>query len=96
MEVNKLYVGNLSYTVTNERLRELFAGYGEVQQVTVIEGKGFGFVEMADPASAQAAKEALNGHEFDGRTLKVDDARPPRDREPRQGGGGPRRGRPSY
>lgn len=91
MEGNKLYVGNLSYAVTNEQLQELFGSYGEVKSVNIIEGKGFGFVELASPEEAEKAKDGLNGNEFEGRTLKVDVARPRRDsgdRGDRRGGGG--------
>lgn len=84
MHGSKLYVGNLSYAVTNEELGALFASYGEVKEVKIIEGRGFGFVEMANQAEAEEAKGALNGFEFKGRTLKVDDARPSRGR--RSGG----------
>ena len=80
MQGSKLYVGNLGYSVTNEKLEELFSSYGEVKQVNVIEGRGFGFVEMSSPSEAESAKEALNGSDFEGRTLKVDEARPPRER----------------
>ena len=80
MQGSKLYVGNLQYSVTNDKLQELFAGHGEVKNVNIIEGKGFGFVEMSTPEEAEGAKEALNGTEFEGRTLKVDEARPPRSR----------------
>ena len=83
MQVSKLYVGNLSYSVTNEQLQELFSNYGEVKQVTIIEGRGYGFVEMSSPSEAEKAKEALNGTDLEGRTLKVDEARPPRSREGR-------------
>ena len=83
MEGSKLYVGNLSYSVTNERLEELFANYGEVKQVNIIEGRGFGFVEMSNSSEAEKAKESLDGSDFEGRTLKVDEARPPRDRQRR-------------
>ncbi|HEX9922108.1 MAG TPA: RNA-binding protein [Anaerolineae bacterium] len=88
MQGNKLYVGNLNYAVTNEQLSELFAGYGQVVSVNIIEGKGFGFVEMASQAEAEEAKTALHNSEFAGRSLKVDEARPPRKREDRGGGGG--------
>lgn len=83
MQGSKLYVGNLSYSVTNEQLEELFANYGEVKQVNIIEGKGFGFVEMSTPSEAEKAKETLDGSEFEGRTIKVDEARPPRDKQRR-------------
>ncbi len=80
MQGNKLYVGNLSYSVTDEQLKELFSSHGEVKEVTVIGNKGFGFVEMSDNAEAEKAKEALDGTDFEGRTLKVDEARPRRER----------------
>ncbi len=83
MQGGKLYVGNLSYSVTNQDLEELFSSYGEVRQANVVEGRGFGFVEMSNSSEAEKAKEALDGSEFKGRTLKVDEARPPRDRQKR-------------
>lgn len=78
MRGSKLYVGNLSYSVTAEKLEELFSNYGEVKQINIIEGRGFGFVEMSTPSEAEKAKEALDGSDVEGRTLKVDEARPPR------------------
>ncbi|MDH4157936.1 MAG: RNA-binding protein [candidate division Zixibacteria bacterium] len=83
MQGSKLYVGNLSYSVTNEQLQELFNNYGGVKEINIIEGKGFGFVEMSDTEGAEKAKEALDGSVFEGRTLKVDEARPPKNRERR-------------
>ncbi len=80
MQGTKLYVGNLKYSVTNDTLSELFAGYGEVKSVNIIEGKGFGFVEMSSSAEAGKAKDALNDTDFDGRPLKIDEARPPKPR----------------
>ena len=80
MEGSKLYVGNLKYAITTEQLTELFAGYGEVKSVNIIEGKGFGFVEMSSPEEAEKAKDALNNTDYDGRPLKIDEARPPRPR----------------
>jgi RNA recognition motif-containing protein len=92
MQGSKLYVGNLTYSVTNEQLQELFSGYGEVKHVNIIEGKGFGFVEMGTPEEAQRAKDELNGTEFSGRTMRIDEARPPRSGpRPDAGGGGYRR-----
>jgi RNA recognition motif-containing protein len=76
MESNKLYVGNLTYSVNADQLKELFSQYGEVTDVRVIERKGFGFVEMATPEDAEKAKEALNETIYEGRTLRVDEARP--------------------
>jgi len=85
MQGSKLYVGNLSYSITNEELKELFSKHGEVKEVNIIEGKGFGFVEMSKQEEAEKAKEALNDSEFKGRTLRVDEARPPRRREQNRG-----------
>ncbi len=81
---NKLYVGNLNYATTEDTLKSTFGVHGEVTSVTIISGKGFGFVEFADDESAQKAKDALNGTELDGRTIRVDEARP---RESRPAGG---------
>jgi len=83
MQGSKLYIGNLSYSVTNEDLEELFSTHGEVKEVNIIEGRGFGVVEMSSPAEAEKAKEALNGSDLEGRTLKIDEARPPRSKEGR-------------
>ena len=86
----KLYVGNLPYSVTDSRLEEIFAAYGTVTSAQVImdrdtgRSKGFGFVEMSSDAEAQAAIDALNGQNVDGRNLTVNEARPREDR----GGGG--------
>ena len=93
-----IYVGNLSYTVTEEDLKEAFKVFGEVDTVKVIKdnytgrSKGFGFVEMPANAEAQAAIEGLNEKDLQGRSLNVNEARPRA--EGRQGGarpGGPRR-----
>ena len=81
MQGSKLYVGNLSYSVTNEQLEELFSSYGEVKQANIIEGRGFGFVEMSNQSEAEKAKEGLDGSDYKGRALKVDEARPPRSRQ---------------
>ncbi len=80
MQGSRLYVGNLNYSVTNDELGELFSEYGEVKNVNIIEGKGFGFIEMGSANEAENAKEGLNGQEFKGRTLKIDEARPRRER----------------
>jgi len=86
----KLYVGNLSYSITNANLQEMFSRFGNVESANVIEdrdtgrSKGFGFVEMSTDAEAQAAISELNGKESDGRALTVNEARP---REERGGGG---------
>ncbi|MDZ7839113.1 MAG: RNA-binding protein [Actinomycetota bacterium] len=76
MQGSKLYVGNFSYSTTKEQLEELFAEYGSVNEITLIGNKGFGFVEMSSTEEAEKAKEALDGSEFSGRTLRVDEARP--------------------
>lgn len=91
MQGSTLYVGNLGLSVTAEQVRELFAGHGEVKEVRLISGRDFGFVEMASNSDAENAQQALNGSEFEGRSLKVDEARPRRS-EPSMGGygGGPR------
>ena len=78
MEGRRLYVGNLSYSVTQDQLREFFSNYGEVKEVDRISGRPFGFVEMSSSSEAEAARTALNGSDFEGRTLKVDEARPRR------------------
>ena len=80
MEGSKLYVGNLTYSVTVKQLEELFSEYGEVKEVRVIERKGFGFVEMGSPEEAEKAMDALNETDFEGRTLRIDEARPPKPR----------------
>ncbi|MCD6205969.1 MAG: RNA-binding protein [Candidatus Marinimicrobia bacterium] len=80
MQGSKLYVGNLKYSVTNEQLEELFKDHGEVKNVNIIPNKGFGFVEMGSPEEAEKVKEEFNGKEFEGRTLRIDEARPPRPR----------------
>jgi len=85
----KIYVGNLNFKTTQESLENLFSNYGEVQEVAVINDRetgrprGFAFVTMDDSGGKQAI-EALNGQEFEGRTLTVNEARP---RENRGGGG---------
>lgn len=80
MQNSKLYVGNLDYAVDETELKELFSNYGTVKYVKVIEGKGFGFVELETQAEAENAKKELNGTEFKGRTLRVDNARPQKNR----------------
>ncbi|HXG31514.1 MAG TPA: RNA-binding protein [Thermodesulfobacteriota bacterium] len=83
MHGTKLYVGNLSYSVTKEELKDLFSSYGVVSDVKIIEGKGFGFVEMSNQAEAEKAKEALDGSNLRGRNLKVNEARPAKSRQRR-------------
>ena len=76
----KLYVGNLDHSVTKEDLKTLFSNHGEVREAKLIEGKGFGFVEMSNQMEAESAKKALNGSDFKGRKLKVNDAQPQKSR----------------
>ncbi|HUS47644.1 MAG TPA: RNA-binding protein [Phycisphaerae bacterium] len=91
----KLYVGNLGYDVSDADLDQLFSAHGTVQSAQVIQdkmtgrSKGFGFVEMGTDQEAQAAIAALNGHEFSGRQIVVNEARP----RPESRGGGGRGGR---
>ena len=87
MQGNKLYVGNFSYSVTDEQLEELFSAHGTVESAKVIGDKGFGFVEMSSSEEAEKAKEALNETDFGGRTLRVDEARPQKPRSDRNFGG---------
>jgi RNA recognition motif-containing protein len=90
---NKLYVGNLSYQTSEETIKGAFAAHGNVVSVTIIAGKGFGFVEMGSDEEAQKAKEAMNNADLDGRKIRVDEARPRQEGGPRGGGyGGPRDG----
>ncbi len=89
-----IYVGNLSFEMTEEQLEGAFAAHGEVQSARIIsdrytgQSRGFGFVEMPDNAAAEAAIQALNGREVSGRPLTVNEARPREDRGSRGGGGG--------
>ncbi len=91
MADKKLYVGNLSYSMTEQDLRDLFSQAGEIQDVMLIvdrdtrRSKGFGFVEFVTPEDAQKAIEMFHDQEYDGRRLTVNIARP---REERGGGGG--------
>jgi len=96
----KLYVGNLSYTTTEDALMKLFSAVGKVESVNIItdrmseRSKGFGFVEMETEAAAQAAISQLNGSTVDDRQITVAEARPQRERSDRgrgYGGGGRRR-----
>ena len=80
MEGSKLYVGNLNYNVTNQQLEDLFANHGTVKSVNIIEGKGFGFVEMSSSEEANKAKDALHDTDFSDRPLKIDEAKPQKPR----------------
>ncbi len=99
----KLYVGNLPYSVTEEKLQQHFAQHGSVLSARIItdkfsgRSKGFGFVEMNSEEEAERAAAALNGTDFEGRNIVVSEARPQQERAPRPGAGGggrpPRRDR---
>ncbi|MBQ4480991.1 MAG: RNA-binding protein [Victivallales bacterium] len=88
-----LYVGNLSYSVRDDELNQLFSQFGKVSSARVItdhdtgRSKGFGFVEMPEDSEAEAAIAALNGQENNGRTLTVNEAKPREPRAPRPHGG---------
>ena len=87
----EIYVGNLSYGTSEDALNELFANHGSVRQVKIVtdrdsgRSRGFAFVSMENDQEAQAAIEAINGNELDGRALVVNQSR---ERKPREGGGG--------
>lgn len=89
-----LYVGNLSYRITEDELRDAFSEFGEVSSCSIVKdratgaSKGFGFLEMPDSGEAEEAIRSLNGKDLQGRKLNVNEARP------REGGGGGGGGRP--
>ncbi len=87
----KLYIGNLNFDVTEDELEKNFAKFGEIASVTIVKdsvsgrSKGFGFVEFSDENGAKTAKDGMDGKEFAGRVLKVDEAREQRQqRKPRE------------
>lgn len=86
--MKKLYVGNLNYSTTEDKLREVFSPFGTVTSVNIISGRGFGFVEMEQDEAGLKAQEALNGTEIDGRKVKIDEAKPKKDFGGGGGGGG--------
>lgn len=83
MQINKLFVGNLSFSTEENELKELFSKHGTVQSVTIIPNKGFGFIEMSSPEEAEAAKNALNLASLSGRNINVNEARPQKARPQR-------------
>lgn len=91
----KIYVGNLAFSTTEEQLQETFAAFGSVRTASVVRdretgrSRGFGFVEMDNDEEATAAINGLNGTQIDGRTLTVNEARPPTGRPGGGGGRGP-------
>jgi RNA recognition motif-containing protein len=95
----KLYVGGLSYSVTDSQLRDMFTSHGTVESAKVVtdrdsdRSRGFGFVEMGTQEEAEKAIAALNGTQQDGRSLTVNISKPREDRPARSGGGGYNRDR---
>ncbi len=95
MNSNKLYVGGLPFSVTDDRLQEIFSPHGTVESARVItdrmtgRSRGFGFVEMSSQAEAEEATTNLNGTDLEGRSLTVNEAKP---QQERSGGGGGRGG----
>ncbi|MFA6098235.1 MAG: RNA-binding protein [Patescibacteria group bacterium] len=92
----KLFVGSLSYSVTDDQLRDFFSQAGTVESANVIidrvsgRSKGFGFVEMSTDEEAKTAIDTLNGKDFEGRSIIVNEARPMKERPPRGNFGGSR------
>jgi len=92
--MKKIFVGNLSFNMTDGELRSMFEPYGSVESVLIVtdrntgRSRGFGFVEMSDNTAADQAIAALNGKDQGGRTLTVNEARPKMDRGGPRGGGG--------
>ena len=90
----RIYVGNFGFDTSEQEIRGAFEAHGEVQEVSMIQDrdtgrpKGFGFVEMPTESEAQAAIGALNGQEFGGRPITVNEARPRQERSFGSGGGG--------
>lgn len=97
--MKNIFVGNLSFNTGEEDLRQLFGQYGQVDRISILtdrdtgRSRGFGFVEMANDEDGEKAIAALNGSQFGGRTLNVNEARPKAERGPGGGGGGGGRGR---
>jgi len=95
MTSNKLYVGGLPYSVTDDKLQEIFAPHGTVESARVItdrmtgRSRGFGFVEMSSQSEAEEAIQKMNGTDLEGRSLTVNEAKP---QQERSGGGGGRGG----
>jgi len=95
--MKNIFVGNLSFGATEDKVRSMFEQYGTVDRVSIVtdrdtgRAKGFGFVEMSADAEGDRAIESLNGKDLDGRNLTVNEARPKSDRGSGGGGGGQRR-----
>ena len=99
----KIYVGNMNYATTEDALKNVFSQYGEVVSAVIIkdryteQSKGFGFVEMADENAAREAIAALNGTEFEGRRIRVNEAEDrPRPSRPRPAFDRPQNGNYAY
>ena len=92
----KIYVGNLPFNVDDEKLREIFSKFGDVEEAVIIKdkfsgrSKGFGFVTLSSDEAGNKAIKEMNDKEVEGRQLKVNEARPMEDRPPRREGGGGR------
>ncbi len=92
--MKNIFVGNLSFGVTEDSIRAMFEAYGTVDRVSVVkdrdtgQARGFGFVEMSNDAEGNRAISELNGRELDGRALNINEARPKEDRGGGGGGGG--------
>jgi len=92
--MKNIFVGNLSFGATEASVRSLFEAYGAVDRVSIVtdrdtgQARGFGFVEMSNNAEAERAIAALNGHDLDGRSMNVNEARPKTERGFGGGGGG--------
>jgi cold-inducible RNA-binding protein len=97
--MKNIFVGNLSFTATEDSVRSMFEAYGTVDRVSIVtdrdtgQPKGFGFVEMTNDAEAEKAISALNGTELNGRALTINEARPKTERAGGGGGGGRRNNR---
>jgi len=97
--MKNIFVGNLSFTATEDSVRSMFEAYGPVDRVSIVtdrdtgQPKGFGFVEMTNDADAEKAINALNGTELNGRALTINEARPKTERSGGGGGGGRRNNR---
>ena len=95
--MKNIFVGNLSFTATEDAVRSMFEVYGAVERVSIVtdrdtgQARGFGFVEMSNNAEADRAINELNGRELDGRAMNVNEARPKTDRGFGGGGGGGQR-----
>ena len=97
--MKNIFVGNLSFTATEDGVRSMFEAYGAVERVSIVtdrdtgQPKGFGFVEMTNDAEAEKAIAELNGTELNGRALTINEARPKTERSGGGGGGGRRNNR---